>query len=61
MPTKQELEKFLEVFDKLSNYEANQRMNRFAGGIFKEKDLPIPEVKKVYKWLENLSNSNNEE
>jgi len=61
MPTKQELEKFLEIFNKLSDYESGQRFNRYAGGVFQEKDLPFPEVVKVYKWLKNLIEANNKQ
>jgi hypothetical protein len=49
-PTKQELLRFIEVFDALCNFEALQRAVR-SQGVFNPKDLPIPEVVKVLAWL----------
>lgn len=55
-PTKEEIKKFLEVFDTLNEFEASQRRLRGYGAL-NENELPIPEVLKVYEWLENLRNS----
>ena len=51
IPTKEQIKRFLEVFDKLAAFEGMQRNVRNQG-CFNEKDLPIPEVVVVYKWLE---------
>ncbi len=53
-PTKQELKKFLELFDKLIKFEADQRKVR-GYSCFTEQDLPFPEIIKVIAWLKELT------
>ena len=50
-PTKKDLIKFIEVFDILCNFEAEQRNIR-GYGLFP--DGPVPEVMVVRKWLSRL-------
>lgn len=49
-PTKAEIAAFVQVFDLLSSFEAQQRQFR-ARGLFKEGDLPIPAIVTVLAWL----------
>ena len=53
MPDKKEISRFIEVFNQLSEFEGSNRMVR-GWGSFDEKDLPIPEVVKVIRWLTGL-------
>ena len=50
-PTRQEMERFIEVFDKLCAFEAEQRHIR-GYGLFP--DGPVPEVMTVSRWLSNF-------
>jgi len=50
-PTRQEMERFIEVFDKLVSFEAEQRNIR-GYGLFP--DGPVPEVMTVSRWLSNF-------
>jgi len=55
-PTKDEIKVFLDIWNKLSQFEADHRM-RCGWGVWNDRlpsELPIPEVVKVYKWLEDL-------
>jgi hypothetical protein len=52
-PTKEELAKFLEIFQTLCQFEAQHRQTR-NWGAFDEKDLPFPEVVAVQEWLKNI-------
>ena len=52
-PTKNEIKKFIEVVNALSEFEAQHRMLR-NWGIWDEKDLPFPECVKVTNWLKSL-------
>lgn len=50
-PTPKEIEKFLEVVDKLDRFECLQRTIRGAGaGI---SPMPVPEVVKTIAWLKD--------
>lgn len=51
MPTSEQILKFVEVFDKLSQFEAEQRVIR-GHGCFVEEEIPIKGVKKVRDWLQ---------
>ena len=51
-PTKDETLIFLEVFDRLAQFEAEQRMIR-GYGVFKTQELPIPEVVVTLNWLKS--------
>lgn len=51
-PSKEEAEKFVEVFDKVCQYEAMQRHIR-GYGAFNEYELPFPEVVKVMSWFKD--------
>jgi hypothetical protein len=53
-PSKEDIWKFLDVFGKLSGFEAVQRFNR-GYGAFHESELPFPEVIRVRDWLQELS------
>lgn len=56
MPTKDEIKKFMEVFDKLNRFEAEHRA-RCGWGVWIESDtLPIPEVMTVTAWLKRTCN-----
>ena len=50
-PTREEALKFLQVVDQLCSYEGEQRMLRSYGGIFRNEELPIPEVVAMITWL----------
>ena len=50
-PTAEDMEKFIKVFDQLSQFEAQQRLIRGHGCFANEQCLPIPEVVKVISWL----------
>lgn len=59
-PTKDEIKVFLDIYNKLSRFESDQRCIR-GWGVWNDRlpsELPIPEVVKVYKWLQNLANDN---
>ena len=59
-PTKDEIKVFLDIWNKLSQFEADHRCIR-GWGVWNDhlpSELPIPEVVKVYKWLQDLSNEN---
>lgn len=49
-PTKKDLEVFMDIFNRLSNFEAMHRHLRGWGEI-KEWELPSEEVMKVMAWL----------
>lgn len=49
-PTSEEIKIFLEIFDKLANFESQQRFIR-GNAVFEKSELPIPEVVKVINWL----------
>lgn len=49
-PSKDDITRFLEVFDTLDKFEANHRSIR-KHGAFRESELPIPEVQRVIAWL----------
>jgi len=51
-PTKEQVAKFIDVFHKLSEFEATHRLIR-SWGLFNEDTdkLPIPDVMKVMNWL----------
>ena len=55
MITNTDIQKFLSVFVRLSTFEREHRL-RCGWGVFNEDvdTLPIPEVMKVQKWLEEL-------
>ena len=53
LPTKEEIKKFLDVFDSLSKFEAEHRVLR-NWGLWNESELPFPEVLKVVAWLKNI-------
>ena len=50
-PSKEEVLKFLQVVDNLCSFEASNRSIR-GYGIFKDSELPVPEVVSVIGWLE---------
>lgn len=50
LPTRAEIDRFLEVSRVLSDFEAGQRFIR-GYGAFRAEDCPIPEVLKVTAWL----------
>lgn len=56
MPTKEDLKKFLETFNRLSEFEGTHRSLR-GWGVFHESTdtLPIPEVVAVCAWLTKLA------
>ena len=53
-PNKDSLRKFLEIFETLNAFEANQRIIR-GYGAFREEDCPMPEAVEVLQWLRFLS------
>lgn len=56
-PTKEEIRRFLEVINKLSNFEAEHRTIRGWGAWSErtEDTLPIPEAVVVMNWLKDLA------
>ena len=58
-PTKEEITKFLNIFNALSTFESNQFLFRGYGAFDrKEVVMPIPSVVKVMQWLENKCEHN---
>ena len=55
-PTKEEIRKFLKIFDLLTQFEAEQRSIRGYGAI-KEEDCLVPSVVRVYGWLKEKGRS----
>lgn len=53
-PTKEEIARFVQVFDLLSRFEAQQRLIRRMGALNPE-GLPIPEVVTVLAWLRHMA------
>lgn len=53
-PTNQEIQRFLEIFKKLNDFEATQRHIR-GYGAFLPGEIPSPETIKVLKWLNDLT------
>jgi len=53
-PTKEEITKFIDVFEDLCAFEGQQRFIR-GYGAFEEKDLPFPEVVKTLEWLKKIT------
>lgn len=49
-PSAREIRRFLDVFYKLSAFEAHNRELR-GYGLFRSKDLPDPNVAKTLNWL----------
>jgi hypothetical protein len=59
IPTKKEIRRFIEVVDKLSKFEAEQRTIRGWGAWSERTDtLPIPEAITVMNWLKDLAEEN---
>lgn len=51
-PTKEQVAKFIDVFRRLSEFEATHRLIRSWGLFDEERDkLPIPDVMEVMTWL----------
>ena len=50
LPPKADIEKFLDVVQTLSEFEAYERFNR-GNGAFREEELPFPEVIRMRDWL----------
>ena len=59
-PPKAIIARFLEVWERLAKFEANQRAIR-GYGAFEEKDLPIPAAITVIQWLKNLAGQEQED
>lgn len=57
IPNKEQIEKFLEIYDRLAMFEGTQRLIRQHGAFTKEeiRKFPIPEVEIVYNWLKKLT------
>lgn len=53
-PTKQEINKFVEVVNRAFAFEAEHRYRK-GWGAFAEYELPVPEVKKFIDWVERES------
>lgn len=51
-PTKEEIERFIEVFNTLDRFEAQTRYARGYGAFSKGAVMPSPEVVKVIAWLQ---------
>jgi hypothetical protein len=60
-PSREEALKFLQVVDQLCSYEGEQRTIRSYGGIFRNEELPIPEVVSVITWLTEKYNINKDD
>ena len=54
MPSREELLRFLECVNDLSQFEVETRLMR-GYGVFREQELPIPEVVGVMTWLRGLT------
>jgi hypothetical protein len=59
-PSREEVLKFLQVVDRLCNFEAEHRQLR-SWGIFNNETLPIPEVVTAIEWLNKKFNITSEE
>jgi hypothetical protein len=51
MPTKKQLEVFIDTFMRLSQHEGEHRALRGWGCFREDENLPIPEVMTVLAWL----------
>lgn len=56
-PGRRKIKIFLDVFNKLDQFEATQRYIRGNNPLI-EGQLPVPEVVEVVSWLKDLANPN---
>lgn len=54
MPTKKQIEVFIDTFMRLSQYEGENRLLRGWGAFREDEKLPVPEVMVVLAWLNQL-------